>query len=66
MHIQYVMLREFKNNKNSTETKFLMFMNNVLLLTAKVKTGFQSFVPVIRYWMLNLDQNAHQTLLKIL
>ena len=43
-----------------------MSLAKVLLLTAKLETGFQSFVLEIRHWLVNLDQDAHQTSIKLL
>ena len=40
-------------------------MAKVLLLTAKSKTGFQSFVLAIRHWEMNPEQEAHLTPIKI-
>ena len=61
-----VMLREFKNDKNVTQRKFLVFMANVSLQTAKSEIGFQSFLPVTCYWEMNPDLDSHQTSIEIL
>ena len=62
------MLWEFKKNKNATEIakKIVVFMTNMSSLTAKSETGFQSFILVICYWEVNIDQDIHQTLIKML
>ena len=39
---------------------FVVFMAKVLLLTAKLEKGFQSFVLVIQHREMNPDQDAHQ------
>ena len=36
------------------------------LLNTKSEIGFQNFVLVIVHWEMNLDQDAHQTLIKML
>ena len=45
MHVMW----EFKNNKNTTETakKICSVLGKCLLLTAKSKTGFQSFILAV-------------------
>ena len=66
--IQYVMLRKFNNNKNTSETagKFLVFMSKVSLLTTKSENGFQSFILTIQHRDENLDQDAHKTSIKMI
>ena len=41
-------------------------MAKVSLLIAKSENGFQSFVSAIRHAMIKQDQDAHQTLIKML
>ena len=65
VNIQYVILCEFKNYKNSKETrKFLVFVVKVSLLTAKSETGFQYFWQYVRE--MNPNQDTHQTSIKML
>ena len=68
VHIQYAILWEFKNNKNTTETakKISSVMAKVPLLTTKSETGFQSFILVIHHKEMNPDQDAHQSSIKML
>ena len=46
------------------QKEFLVFMVKVSLLTAKSKTGFQSFVLTICNWEINPDQDALQVLVE--
>ena len=41
-------------------------MTKLSLLTAKSETGFQSFILAIGHWEMDPDQNANQTLIKML
>ena len=66
VHIRHVMLWEFKNNKNATETaqNICKFIPKVSLLTTTSETGFQSFVLAICLRDMNPVQDIHQTTIK--
>ena len=46
--------------------KIVVFIAKVLLLTAKSKTGFQSFVQARCHWEINPDLDAYHTSIKTL
>ena len=69
VHIGHVMLWEFKKKKKTPQKqqrKFMVFMAYVSLLTTKFETGFYSFILAIQHWVINRDQDAHQTSIKML
>ena len=64
-HIRHVMLSEFMNNKNATETakKISSVYGKGVIID---RQGFQSFVQGIRHWKMTIDQDAHKTSIKML
>ena len=72
-HIQYVILCEYKNNKNAADKvtkkkqkKKQVLLAKVSLLTTEFEIGFQSFVLTICQWVMNQDQNAQQIFIEML
>ena len=60
VHILYVRFWKFKNLKNATEST-----KKIYSLYGQ-SVNFQSFILTIHHWKMNLDQDAHQTLIKML
>ena len=46
--------------------EFVVFIDKGSLLITKSETGFQNFILTIHHWAMNLDQDAHPTLIEML
>ena len=58
VHIQHVMLLEFENNKNATETFKRICSFYDLAVFTNYRTGCLSFVLTIRHGEMNPDQDT--------
>ena len=68
VHIQHIILWEFDNDKNFTETtkKFSSLYDQSDITDSKLQNCFHNWFLARRHWEMNPGQDARQTLIRML